>query len=261
MRRIPKGWRWAVAGLAAAVVGALLLPIGDILWIYLLMAVGLLALLIVMADREVPFALARAQWRLGPDDESVLRARFASAAQCIQQARIPLAITRLDALVPDLTEALGAQHPLTFQARFLALQLRGDSVGLPDRLTALGDLSDEMDLVLGPAHPESLAARCALGEWLEEEGEPERALAVYEEAVRAGTQELGADHHVTLIARGSLAILRCRTAGTDRGAALTDLAEVVRDMDRTLGAEHPNTVSTRRLLDQWKDTRPDPAGT
>ncbi|MEU5100312.1 hypothetical protein [Streptomyces sp. NPDC020996] len=74
---------------------------------------------------------------------------------------------------------------------------------------------------------------------------------MYRQAVTVGTQQLGADHQMALIARGSLAVMRHKRPGADRSAALEELTAVVRDMERVLGAAHPNTVSTRRLLDQW----------
>jgi hypothetical protein len=157
MRRLPKGWRWPVAGLAIAVVGSMVMPIGGMLWDYLLMALGLIVLLVLMAHREVPFPLALAQLRLGADDPRVLQARVASAAECVPRERIGLAVSRSDAVLPDLVRALGPGHPLTLQARFLSLRLRGEHGTLPDRVALLEELSDDMNRILGEGHPEALA--------------------------------------------------------------------------------------------------------
>ncbi|MER6629786.1 tetratricopeptide repeat protein [Streptomyces sp. NPDC000987] len=250
MRRLPKAWRWPVAGLLVAGVGSMVLPMNNVLW-YALGCAMTLTLLVRIAHREVPFGLALAQWRLGPDDESLLRARLASAVQCAQQGSTGLAVERLEALVPDLAAALGDDHTLTLQARFIALQLRSEHGHVPGRVAAMEGLSEEMNAALGPGDPETLAARIALAEWLQEDGDTDAAQEVYRQAVSVGTQELGADHQMTLIARGSLAVMRHDTPGAGRSAALEELAAVVRDMERVLGASHPNTVSTRRLLDQW----------
>ncbi|MEU5100313.1 hypothetical protein [Streptomyces sp. NPDC020996] len=152
-----------MAGLLVAMAGSVVLPIDDLLW-YLLGCAVTLTLLVRIAHREVPFGLAPAQWRLGPDDESLLRARLASAVQCAQQGSTGPAVEQLEALVPDLAAALGDDHTLTLQARFIAPQLRSEHSRVPDRVAAMEDLSEEMNAALGPGDPEALAARIVLAE-------------------------------------------------------------------------------------------------
>lgn len=62
--------------------------------------------------------------------------------------------------------------------------------------------------VLGPGHPDTLAAHYRLAEWLSEDGRTDEAEAAYQDVVTTGTEHLGDDHNLVLIARSSLTILR-----------------------------------------------------
>ena len=264
-QRVSKAWRWPLGGLAAAVVGALFVPIGGPLWAHLVVTLGAVVTLVGMAKREIPFPVAVAQWRLGGDDPDVLRARVLSAVACLRQGQPGLAVYRLKSVLPDLARVLGPEHPETLSARVLAVQLRGETGDLPDRLTAVGDLIADITRVLGPGHPDTLAAGYCRAEWLGQDGRTDEAEAAYSDVVGAATEHLGAEHNVTLIARSSLTILRHDRAGrTGDGAAAVDAAEdmaaVVDAMERTLGADDPTTASTRRLLTQWQNARPRETG-
>jgi hypothetical protein len=61
MNRLPKSWRWPVAGLLLGIAAALFVPMGGLMWLHLtvtLLAVGLLAR---PAHTEFPFPVALAQ--------------------------------------------------------------------------------------------------------------------------------------------------------------------------------------------------------
>ncbi|MFD9138363.1 tetratricopeptide repeat protein [Streptomyces bottropensis] len=259
-RRVAKAWRWPLGGFAAAVVGALFVPVGVLLWVHLVVTLGAVITLVRLANRELPFPLAVAQWRLGGDDPDVLRARALSAAACLQQGQPGLAVYRLNAVLPDMTRALGPDAPDTLSTRLLSFQLRGETGDLPDRLTALDGLTADLTRVLGPGHPDMLAALYCRAEWLGQDGRTDEAEAAYAEVVAMAGEQLGADHNLTLITRSSLTILRHDRAGragdgaaTD--AAVEDMADVVAAMERALGADNPTTLSTRGLLTRWRNTR------
>jgi hypothetical protein len=261
MQRVSKAWRWPLAGLVLAVVAGGFVPIGGALWVHVLVSLSAIIVLVRIAHHEVPFPVARAQWRLGGDDPAVLRARVLSAAAALQQGRADVAVARLKAVLPDLTRVLGPDFPDTLSTRFLYLQVRGAMGDLPHRITAMEELIGDIEPVLGPGHPDSLAARYCLAEWLNEDGRTEQAEAAYEHVITTGTEQLGADHNVTLIARSSLAILHYDDTRRARSAAVDEMTAVVDGMERALGPDHPTATSTRRLLTQWQNARTDPTST
>ncbi|GAA0307187.1 hypothetical protein GCM10009540_28270 [Streptomyces turgidiscabies] len=169
-----------------------------------------------------------------------------------------MGLARIDAVIPDLIRVLGPDHPETLSARLLRLQLRGETGQLPRRVEAMEELIGEIDPVLGPAHQDTLAAWSCMAEWLKEDGETDKAEAAYQHVVAMGTEHLGPDHHVTLIARSSLVILHYYGTGEGKSAAVDDMTGVVEGMERALGPNNPITASTRRLLTQWENARPDP---
>ncbi|WP_328506912.1 tetratricopeptide repeat protein [Streptomyces sp. NBC_00391] len=263
--RVAKAWRWPLWGAVVAVVGALFVPIGALLWVHLSVTLGAIVTLVRMANREVPFPVAVAQWRLGGDDPDVLRARALSAVACLQQGQPALAVYRLKSVLPDLARALGPDNPETLSARVLGVQLRGQIGDLPDRLTAVDEVISDIGRVLGPGHPDTLAAVYCRAEWLGQDGRTDEAEAAYTDVIAATTEHLGADHNMTLIARSSLTILRHDRAGrtgdgTASAVAVDDMAAVVDAMERALGADDPTTASTRRLLTQWQNARPRETG-
>ncbi|MEW2045196.1 tetratricopeptide repeat protein [Streptomyces sp. NPDC005476] len=257
MQRISKSWRWPLGGLAVAFAGALFVPIGGLLWFHLLVTLCAVGVLVRLAHRELPFPVALAQLRLGGDDPVVLRARVLSAAACLPQDRPGLALYRLKSVLPDLTRVLGPSHPDTLSARLLSLQMRGEMGDLPDRLTAIREAIGDLTTVLGPGHPDTLSARYCLAEWLSEDRRTNEAEAAYQDVVTIGTEHLGADHNIVLIARSSLTILRHDRNGEGDSAAVDDMTAVVAAMERTLGPTHPTAAVTRRLLTQWQSAQAD----
>ncbi|MFE7834691.1 tetratricopeptide repeat protein [Streptomyces sp. NPDC057474] len=253
-----KPWQWPLGGLVAAVVGALFVPVGGLLWVHLGVTLGAVVTLVRMANREIPFPVAVAQWRLGADAPDVLRARVLSAAACLQQGQPGLAVYRLKAVLPDLTRVLGADHPDTLSARCLSVQLRGETGDLPDRNATVDQLIADTTRVLGPGHPDTLAALYCRAEWRNQDGRTDEAEAAYVDVVTTATEHLGAEHDTTLIARSSLTILRHDRAdqtADGAAAAVDDMTAVVDAMERALGADNPTTASTRRLLTQWQNAR------
>ncbi|MFE1287315.1 tetratricopeptide repeat protein [Streptomyces sp. NPDC058751] len=261
VRRLSRAWRWPLGGLVASAVGALFVPIGVLLWLHLCVAVSAVFTLVRLAHREIPLPIAVAQWRLGGDHPEVLRARTMSAAMALQRGQVGLAVYRLERALPDLVRVLGPDHPDTLSARSLNLQMRGEHGGLPDRLAAMEDLIGDLTRVLGPGHPDTLAARYCRAEWLSQDGRTDEAETAFADVVTTATGNVGPDSDITLVARSSLTILRHERSDAtpaDAAAAVDELAAVVDDMERALGAGNPTAASTRRLLDQWRSTRPDP---
>jgi hypothetical protein len=174
---------------------------------------------------------------------------------CLPRGRAGLALYRLRSVLPDLTRVLGPQHPETLAARFMSVQVQGETGALPQRVTVLRELTDELTTVLGPGHPDVLAARYCLAEWLEQDGRTDEAEAVHRDVIDTGTRTLGPDHLTVLIARSSLTIIRYHRAGPGDDAAIEDMTEIVAAMERAFGPAHPTAAATRGLLTRWRSAR------
>ncbi|MFD7835314.1 tetratricopeptide repeat protein [Streptomyces sp. NPDC059761] len=109
-------------------------------------------------------------------------------------------------------------------------------------------LTDSARHLLGPDHPDTLAARYDLAWWRGRAGDTPGAVAAFAELLDDQLRVLGADHPDTLTTRHSLA--RWRGEAGDAAAAAT--AELLEDQLRVLGPDHPDTLETRHGLARWR---------
>ncbi|MEU9002623.1 serine/threonine-protein kinase [Streptomyces sp. NPDC048551] len=170
-------------------------------------------------------------------------------------------LVRLDMLVADLTEELGAQDALTVRAAYhRAMTVRGHSP------TDLERILPKMVRVLGLEHPDTIAARAAyVGEAAAYgPGDGRRHEAELREVIEQARRVLGADDPVTLTARYHLAgaLQRGEAAREGRWGSQTPqqahaergwLAPLLPDMERRLPADSPVLLDVRRRLahDAW----------
>ncbi|MEU9314060.1 hypothetical protein [Streptomyces sp. NPDC048256] len=252
MKHLSRPWRGPVVVLALGGVGLKFVPHDGIWWWSYLAAAFLTATVLVgRAHRKVPIGVAMAQWLLGIDHRSVVRLRVVSVAALEQKGRTGLAVEQLNDILPGMIVKWGPGDPETLTVRAMRLRLLGNSGALPDRVAALESLSAEMSRGLGPGHSETMAARCLLAMWLEQEGEIDRAQAVYQELVDVGTHEPGASRHITLRARRALIELGYLTSNHDLNTTIEEMTALVSDMVRVLGPAHPVTVGSQRTLALW----------
>jgi len=117
---------------------------------------------------------------------------------------------------------------------------------------------DAREHVLGPEHPETLAARASLADWTGEAGDAAGARDLVAALLAVQERVLGTEHPCTLTSRHKLAGWTWEAgdaAGAkDMFAALLPVAERVR------GPEHPYTLAARASLARWTGEAGDAAG-
>ena len=97
--------------------------------------------------------------------------------------------------------------------------------------------------VLGPEHPDTLAARSELACWTGEAGDPAAARDLFAALLPVRERVLGPEHPDTLAARGNLA--RWTGEAGDPAAARDQFAALLPVLERVLGPEHPDTLAAR----------------
>ena len=104
-------------------------------------------------------------------------------------------------------------------------------------------ITDSATRLLGPSHPDCLAARYELARWRGEAGDPFQALTALSELVGDRERILGGDHPDTLTTRHE----RARWLGEtgDASGAAAALVDLLEDRARVLGRAHPDTLITR----------------
>ena len=101
-------------------------------------------------------------------------------------------------IIPDIESAL-LGHCLTESEAYL-------EAGKSDQaIAAFQQALAGRERVLGPAHPDTMAARAELAHAYRVAGQPEKALPLYERLVTDQDRAHGPDHPDTLAARGNLA--------------------------------------------------------
>lgn len=149
---------------------------------------------------------------------------------------------------------LTPEHPVLFRA--------GQSLGDTGQVTAAADYHQRLlaDLlrVLGPDHPDTLAARNNLASWRAQTGDATGAVEAFEQLLPELLRVLGPDHPNTLVTRNNLA--RWRGESGDATGAVEAFEQLLSDRHRVLGADHPDTLVTRSDLATWRGRAWDPTG-
>jgi Tetratricopeptide repeat len=116
---------------------------------------------------------------------------------------------------------------------------------------------DARETVLGPQHPDTLAARHELGRWTGEAGGLAAARDLFAELLPVREQVLGPQHPDTLTTRHELAHY-AGMAG-DIAAARDLFAGLLPVREQVLGPEHPDTLTTRHEFAHLIGEAGDPA--
>ena len=145
---------------------------------------------------------------------------------------------------------LGADHPLTLQARALAasneVRLALDPTTLAQVHARLDTIIQAYRRVLGSDNPQTLDAMTDMVRLLSKQDRYPEAIAMEREILAGRTRTLGPDHFSTLYARGSLASLLC---GNGQYVEASKQGEQVLDaLRRQLGEDHPMTLATYDLI-------------
>ncbi|HET6807245.1 MAG TPA: protein kinase [Frateuria sp.] len=145
---------------------------------------------------------------------------------------------------------LGADHPLTLQARALAasneVRLALDPATMAQVHARLDAIIQGYRRVLGPDNPGTLEAMTDMVRLLSKQDRGADAIALERQIVAARSRTLGPGHFSTLYARGSLASLLCENG---QYAEASQQGEQVLDaLRRQLGEDHPMTLATYDLV-------------
>ena len=196
---------------------------------------------------------------LGPEHPDTLTARHNLARWTGEAGDAAAARDQFAALLPVRERVLGPEHPDTLTARGnLAYWTgeAGDAAAARDQFAALLPVRER---VLGPEHPDTLAAR-ARSRPLDRGGggcgrgpRPARRAAA---GTRAGAGPRAPAHpdHPANLARWT------GEAG-DPAAARDQFAALLPVLERVLGPEHPDTLTTRHSLADWTEKANDDPST
>ena len=120
----------------------------------------------------------------------------------------------------------------------------GDS---PAQAVLIGErLLADQERVLGPDHPDTIAARAHLGIAYADAGRADEALTLDEQTLAARERVLGPDHPDTLTSRNNLAADYRDVGRLDEALTLDEQTLAARE--RVLGPDHPDTLSSRHSL-------------
>ncbi|PZT74303.1 MULTISPECIES: tetratricopeptide repeat protein [unclassified Streptomyces] len=221
---------------------------------------------------------------LGEERGEARELRYTAARR--RESGDPVAVASYERLVELRTAAWGADHPLVLDTRLLLAQVRteaGDATGAADAYGLLlpgedparaawarrnraywreregwvppvlrwDELEGRLpEAVVVRKEPPDVAALWHLAQVRRHQGDEAGAVEAYERLLRERTRLRGADHHVVLLTRLTLAGLRARAG--DAAGALDAYERLSADMERVLGPRHRGTRWTRRQRDRWR---------
>ena len=120
----------------------------------------------------------------------------------------------------------------------------GDSAA---QAIAVGEpLIADVERVLGPDHPDTLASRNNLANAYRAAGRAAEAIPLHEQTLADRERVLGPDHPDTLTSRNNLAV--AYQAAGRAAEAIPLLEQTLADRERVLGPDHPDTLTSRNNL-------------
>ncbi|MFF9206448.1 tetratricopeptide repeat protein [Streptomyces sp. NPDC014986] len=175
---------------------------------------------------------------LGPDHPNTLATKANLANLRGEAENVSEAVTALERLVTDMERVLGADHLTTFATRHNLACLRGKAGDAAGAAAAFTELLADHERVLGPGHTATQATRKCLAYWRERATDPPGAANTFTGPRVDQAPVLSPDHPDTL------AVYEARLA----------------DQERTLGAGHPDALTTRWFLAMLRVKKGDAAG-
>ena len=204
--------------------------------------------------RELQGRVIREAWKDEPKHWGRVEKAAAGLLGAVDVTAIPVSDStkrRREAL--DLVEQLRAtagqdhsktlfSHPRTADALAHALRYAAE-LGDPQAAVSLSDAVNLLDETLGPAHPDTLAARGGLAAAYQAADRLEQAIPLFEQTLTDTLRVLGPDHPHALAARGNLADAYWSAGKLDEAIDLykQNLVETL----RVLGPDHPRTLAAR----------------
>ena len=131
--------------------------------------------------------------------------------------------------------------------RFWAALFLGNLGDSAAQAIVIGErLVADQERVLGPDHPDTLAARNNLAVAYQDAGRLDEAISLNEQTLAARERVLDPDHPSTLSSRDNLAIAYQDAGRTGEAISLHEQALAARE--RVLGPDHPDTLAARNNL-------------
>jgi hypothetical protein len=137
---------------------------------------------------------------------------------------------------------------ILLRPRFLALTHLIELGDNMQHAIAIGEpLTNDLERLLGPSHPDALNARNSLAAAYHATGRDVDAIPLLQRTLAARERLLGADHPSTLASRNNLASAY-RAIGRP-AEAIPLFEQNVAACERLLGVDHPRTLTSRHNLD------------
>ena len=181
---------------------------------------------------------------------SVLHARADAVDGSQDRAAVRDIFRQVTALLASVRAASGADERLAsvmlrlrFWALYHLIEL-GDST--PQAIEIGEPLTADLELALGPDHPDTLNARNSLAAAYRAAGRPAEAIPLFEPTLVSLERLLGPDHPDTLTAQNNLAATYQDVGRLAQAILLFRLTLAARE--RVLGAHHPDTAASRNNL-------------
>ncbi|ONI80473.1 hypothetical protein ALI22I_45025 [Saccharothrix sp. ALI-22-I] len=190
---------------------------------------------------------------LGPRHKQTLRVLVGLGRWIGETGDARAAVATYQEAVDGLEAVAGRVYHDTFIARHNLAYWRAVAGDLQQAITEFETAAADAELGLGASHPTTLTYRSNLAFWRGVAGDPEAAghLATLRRSVEA---VFGPDHPRVLRIRQQRAELLHR-AGR-RAEAVDELREVLSEMARVQGANHPRTREAAVLLAGWESSPP-----
>lgn len=190
----------------------------------------------------------------GADHPLVLDTRLGLAAVRAEDGDVEGAAKTYERLLPDVVRVLGEDHPRAPWIRRNLALWRTTKRWSPPPLPRMSELEGRVreDVLLGKDSDDTAALRnLAQVRW--RQGDDVGAVEVYEQVLARRARQFGADHHVVLLTRLTLADLRAEAGDVAGGTEAYE--QLLADMVRVLGEEHRGTRWTRHKLALWRGQR------
>jgi len=185
------------------------------------------------ADKVLERALAKA-----PED------RYASCGEFADALRMAFGLQQYNS---DVASAL-YQSALTNHASPSNLGAASRESGHSDEAIELYQRTlVNQQHMLGPDHPDTLAARFSIAREMAARGDHAGAQGEFRDVLPHLERQLGRDHPVTLVARFNIA--REMAARGDHAGAQDEFSEILPHLRRRLGLGHPDTLAAAEWIE------------
>jgi hypothetical protein len=188
-----------------------------------------------------------------PASVAGLRSRIERAERAGRAGDAEAAYQGLPAVVDEIEDVAGAGTPATLDLHHQLAQWAGESGRGREAIVRFTELTRRRERRDGGLSPPSLLARSQTAHRTARNGDPERAVRLYDVLVQAARRLLGEDHE--LVARWRLAGFHWLAVGGDPEVALGRYPGALEAARRVLPPGDPDLVGARMLHDRLVSAR------